>query len=498
MSQNIMDRYYRAAKLFASQVAEGDAERKVRELIARNGTDTEKLMSVHFDIKIDEQWIEKIEAALPHLEGAIREDRQFIKSEGNISPIERVRKVSRASVEHLARHSEMISHVPEDGGDLIPDKLKVYENESNFAVYENRVLYMVLCYTRDFLDYRFMKIAKARKECRAEMEFRKSVRTEGGPIQFAMKLSDGTIGLPDLDENNSEKIARIEAAAGEVSVLLSMPLMKEVALAPMVTPPITRTNVLRMDNHFKGVVELYDYLSSYTEDGFSIVRHENNMAPFPEEMQKEVAELVMFSRYLTAKYGREMSEELERNYQEEEARRAEELERAQAEMLREVDARIADGTATREDFIRALVQERSRREAGEERIEELSVETAAMRKAVKDAENYNSRLQQGIEQLRRDTLALRTQLADEQKAAEESRTKLGEELAAETERARALDARVIALLEEYGVKRCDEDMSEREEFLELEKERDAFERYLQRNWGIAKKKIRKRILWRKG
>ena len=40
-----------------------------------------------------------------------------------------------------------------------------------------------------------------------------------------------------------------------------------------------------------------------------------------------------------------------------------------------------------------------------------------------------------------------------------------------------------------------QEMTEREAFLELEKEREAFERFYQKNWKSAKKKIRKRILW---
>ena len=61
-----------------------------------------------------------------------------------------------------------------------------------------------------------------------------------------------------------------------------------------------------------------------------------------------------------------------------------------------------------------------------------------------------------------------------------------------------LEARVKGLLEEYGVTKPETDMTDREQFLELEKERDAFERYFERNWGVAKRKIRRRILWRKG
>ena len=72
------------------------------------------------------------------------------------------------------------------------------------------------------------------------------------------------------------------------------------------------------------------------------------------------------------------------------------------------------------------------------------------------------------------------------------------ELEKEKERTALLEARVIGMLEQYGVKKEGVDMSEREQFLELEKERDAFERFFERNWGVAKRKIRKKLLWRKG
>ena len=77
-------------------------------------------------------------------------------------------------------------------------------------------------------------------------------------------------------------------------------------------------------------------------------------------------------------------------------------------------------------------------------------------------------------------------------------TALKAELEKEKERTALLEARVIGMLEQYGVKKEGVDMSEREQFLELEKERDAFERFFERNWGVAKRKIRKKLLWRKG
>ena len=93
---------------------------------------------------------------------------------------------------------------------------------------------------------------------------------------------------------------------------------------------------------------------------------------------------------------------------------------------------------------------------------------------------------------------------DRKQSAAEAETMKGEitalkaELEKEKERTALLEARVIGMLEQYGVKKEGVDMSEREQFLELEKERDAFERFFERNWGVAKRKIRKKLLWRKG
>ena len=76
-------------------------------------------------------------------------------------------------------------------------------------------------------------------------------------------------------------------------------------------------------------------------------------------------------------------------------------------------------------------------------------------------------------------------------------TEAQEELSQQQERCRILEARILGMLEQYGVKKPEADMTEREEFLELEKEKEAFDRFFERNWGTAKRKIRKRILWKR-
>ena len=67
----------------------------------------------------------------------------------------------------------------------------------------------------------------------------------------------------EYDKETADAIGRMHDALHFVSVLLATPLMQELAKVPLLSPPITKTNVLRMNTHFKAAVDLYEYLSAY-------------------------------------------------------------------------------------------------------------------------------------------------------------------------------------------------------------------------------------------
>ena len=152
---NQSDAYYRGFLAYLQTLSDrSDCLRDRRALTEGDGTGMIRVKRVLCEV--DESWIRAIEEGLVHIEKAIREDRQFIYSNGEVVPIERVKHVSKDSVEHLARHAELITRV-EEGGDIIPDKLYPVERLSDYAVYENRFLYMLLCYLRDFVTLRYRR-----------------------------------------------------------------------------------------------------------------------------------------------------------------------------------------------------------------------------------------------------------------------------------------------------------------------------------------------------
>ena len=126
--------YYRAFKTYRGLVSPDSGCRRLREAIAASGgKSTVEVVRMKFEIK--EDWIAEIENALPHIEKAVRAERQFIRREGEVVPIEKAKRASRDSFQHLARHSNLLTREPEPNGDIIPDGLFIVEKESDYKVY---------------------------------------------------------------------------------------------------------------------------------------------------------------------------------------------------------------------------------------------------------------------------------------------------------------------------------------------------------------------------
>ena len=88
-----LDTYYRALSEYRKQTAENAECGRLCAAIARAGADSECIEVATTFCSIEEDWIEEIEKGLIHVEKAIAEERQFIRSNGEVLPIEKVKRV---------------------------------------------------------------------------------------------------------------------------------------------------------------------------------------------------------------------------------------------------------------------------------------------------------------------------------------------------------------------------------------------------------------------
>lgn len=421
-----LDSYYRAFKDYRKQTVNSPNCVKDRKSIADSNPEQDRLESMKYLCTIEEDWVAAIEEGLVYVEKAVAEERQFIRTNGEIVPIEKVRKISKDSVEHLAKHSDMITHVPEDEADpLIPDELYMVEKLSDYAVYENRFLYMMLCYVRNFIEYRLENIEELRRTYVGDFSINKEVVTRKRHITIETKVHDERHDnpFPVADESSASLIQRIEDCRQIIDALLKTELLTQVAKAPMIKPPIVKTNVLKMNNNFKRALALYDYIASYKGLGYTYEEVKYNFAPYTEKVADEIAEAANLQVFLAYKVGNDIENVLETTYNEEEVRRKEEEKKKLVQRIQRLKKRALESNKTLEEYM-LLLEERNRQL--EKDSEELARVKLEVEKLIRDIDALNAEK----EELNRRMEGLKAEIEQKEREIAELNQKYLEDMAA--------------------------------------------------------------------
>ncbi len=404
MSQ--LDTYYRAFKDYRKETANNSACEKDRRQIISANPEHDRLESKKYLCKIQDDWVKAIEEGLEFVEKAVAEERQFIRTNGEVVPIEKVKKVSKDSVEHLAKHSDMITHVPEKGNGIIPDKLYMVEKLSDYAVYENRFLYMMLVYLRNFIEYRLEKIETLRRTYYGEMRIDKEIVTGKSTLKIKTKITEKRTDnpYPIPDPITEQLVKRIGDCREIINSLLNTDLMMQVAKSPMIKPPIVKTNVLKMNNNFKRSLALYDYIASYQGDGYSYEEVNYHFTPFPDEVADELAESARLTSFLVYKVGNGIEESLETEYRAEEERRKAAREQKLIERLARLKKSALESGKSLEEYMLALEERIRHLEKNNEEIEKIRHEVELLNNKIIRLNDENKELNRRIEALN-DTIA---------------------------------------------------------------------------------------------
>ncbi len=521
MAKNQLNIYHRAYKTFQASLEALGADRRLQETLvaeqrelkanadaAHGGAYRESLDATRFTCDILTDWIEQIEFSLPYVEKAILENRQFILQNGEVVLIEKVRRISKPSVQHLARHSEMITHEPEPGSDLVPDKIYVTENDDNYAVYENRFLYLLLCELQEFVNSRYGHIVKTWNTFSYTLELEKSVHYGKRTMTYGIKLTEKA----ENDETTAfdgaivETVKRIRNIQKSISALINLPLMKEVSHAPMLKPPITRTNILRMDTNFREAVVLYDFIVEYRGDGYTVNEQHNVTEPLAPEALRDMGEALGLLSYLSYRHGGGLDEKLEEDYLAEERQLAAEHEARELERLAALKAELASSKKPLDKYVLAL--EDTVEQMKKQRMSDVTLteRLGAATRRLSSREDRISELEHLTEEQKSELLRQKDAAAREAARYEhellKAEKKHAEELEAERAHIRELEeqlyvqkARIHAI--KYGKgEPIEEDLTDEKGFRELEAEYAAFGKFFEERWKLAKKAIRKSV-WKK-
>lgn len=538
-----LDLLYKSYKAYKKLcITDDETPRFVRAYTTNNLKENEDTVHIFNICKINDDWVSTIEQGLPFIEKAIKEERQFIRNDGEVLPIEKVRKTSTDSIRDLAKHANYITHeAPEDAeSEVMPDKMLVIRKESDFAIYENRVVYAALVYLKDFVMSRLESIKNATNTYQVKQHIKKLIDMGSRKVDVNLEFVEERKNDPLLSKNNAEKnvIDRLDIILTNILALIKTPLMKEVSKTEMVSRPIQKTNILKMNRNFRESLALFDYVASYQGDGYTIEHIEKSYFPISKEMNESYSENLILLSFLNYIYTNELSNELENNYQKA-------LKEEQIQKENEILARLRNFHATAKESEKTINEYLILFEDGyrilEKRNDELTLINKTMKseheaeiKALKitqeeeisfikkDAqkqlestideyeqkiEKLNEEHEEDIVKMREDNnkeiAAMSQRLKDEQEEFKNSFKEHIEQLEKETkdakeeaEHIRTFVGAMEAELLSYKVQKSlvkEIDYTNEEEFNKLEELKIAFDKFFDDAWKEAKKTIRKEV-----
>ena len=539
-----LDLLYRAYSEYKKLcITDDDTSRFYRAYVRNNLKEHEDTVHIFNLCKIDEDWVKAMEEGLVFFEKAIKEDRQFIRNDGEVTPVEKVRKVAKESIQDLAKHASYITHEAPDTveTDVLPDKLLVIRKESDYAIYENRVLYTGLMYLKDFVMSRLETIKEATNTYQVKQHITKMIDMGARKIDVKLTFDEKRTNDPLLSENNTEKdiIDRLDAVLTMILALLKTPLMREVSKVDMVSRPIQKTNILKMNRNFREALALFDYIASYQGQGFTIEHIERSYYPLTKEMSESYSENLILLSFLNYIYTNELTDKLEKRYRDalaEEQRMKEDeilaklrsfhadakekektineyfilfeqgyriLEKRNDELVIQIKTLEAEHKKEIE-LLKLTQQEEIKRitKEAEQKIEEKERETEERIKKLE--EEQEERVQRLIEDSNKEIAAMSMRLSLEKDEFKRTYKDHVEQMEIQNEEYRkqaeeamkyksTLEAQLISYKGQNGILSPAEFNAE-EEFDKLEKIKADFDKFYDAAWKEAKKKIRAEVL----
>lgn len=267
---------YKGLKKYLEIVSKNQKIEQLGDLVKNSPSLYNEINTFENSIKIESDWIEKIEFYLPFISSAIMEGRRFILNTGETVEIEKIKRVSKDSIVDLAKHSNNIRKINETNQEVEPRKLLIVEKNDDFGLYENRFLVYLLLLLKSFVSIRFDKIKEAQSVLEIQTTLKNNVTIFKDSINYEISIDDIRHSDLKIEENdiNKDLINRLNAITSTIEQFFKTDLISIVTKLPPLAEPIQKNNVLKNDPNFVKCYELYEYLKNYTKDGFEIEKRE--------------------------------------------------------------------------------------------------------------------------------------------------------------------------------------------------------------------------------
>ena len=249
----------------ASKVDKFDASLKSSYTLASN----------YEKIEADFAWLDIMEDTIQYLDNILRNPNRFIINDEEVVNVEQARRITVESIKHLAKHTNYIQEI-EDNGDVRPSKVLNINKDESFNTYENRLIYTLINNMRTFIDFKVSKnITASSLKDEKKCEYTGVTKIGSEKISYSFVLNAKTdVNKKDGIRNGMSVEERISRLRMRITDLTNMPVY--VALAKehvaKVIPPIKKTNLILKNTNFQYAMKLWDFIQNYIKDEDTVIR----------------------------------------------------------------------------------------------------------------------------------------------------------------------------------------------------------------------------------
>ena len=231
---------------------------------------------------VDEQWLNVVEEGIIAIFNIVDKPRRFITTSEEVVPVALAKKITADSVRHLSQNTQYIN--TNAAGEIQPTHILNVTTEESYDLYENRFVYHLIQRLFAFVDKRTDVIfwATGDETCNV-MSMESKVDDAYEEISYKVEMTiKNRQSLVENDEDNMDIFKRIDRVRRLSRTLRTSSFCDLMNGCARVRSPIQRTNLMMKDPDYRKCYQLWQFIESYDEVGYTIEERDTALQ-FDEE-----------------------------------------------------------------------------------------------------------------------------------------------------------------------------------------------------------------------
>ena len=231
---------------------------------------------------VDERWLTVVEEGIEAIFNIVDKPRRFITTSEEVVPVALAKKITADSVRHLSQHTQFIAQNEE--GEIMPTKILNVSVEESYDLYENRFVYHLIQRLFSFVDKRTDVIfwSTGDETCNV-MSMESKIDDAYEEISYKVEMTiKNRQSVVENDMDNMDLFKRIDRVRRMSRTLRASSFCDIMNGCAKVHSPIQRTNLMMKDPDYRTCYQLWQFIESYDEVGYTIEEQDSAMQ-FDEE-----------------------------------------------------------------------------------------------------------------------------------------------------------------------------------------------------------------------